>query len=649
MKKTSLLLILLFSTIVFAQKNKIPKLNKTTTDELKMSLYDKDSNAVAVVLHESANLYLDPAFDYKTRTDFYYRIKILDKKGFEKATISIDSYDKKQVIDIKGITYNLSINGSIQRNTLEKENIFETDHPNKWKSTKFTMPNIKEGSVIEYSYSTISPYLTIDDWYFQSDIPKIKSEFDAAILGNYQYNIRIIGPLKLDKDKPTIDKNCVYIDGLGQGACVKYSYAMYNIPAFEEEEFMLSKKNYVSRLSFDLKKYTSPRGVIQDYTSTWKDADKKLKSIFFNNQTTKKSFFKRNLPETILTISNTLERTQKIYDFIQNHYTWNGKNWNSEDESVKESFSTKSGSAGEINLSLYNSLKAADIDANLVVLSTRKHGIPTKLYPIIFDFNYVIVKVIIEGKTYYLDATDKFLPFGQIPEKCLNGEAREINFNEESNWTTLVPKYKTFKSSTVRLTLNDEGVFEGNIKVDTHGYFATEKRKEISSITEEKYLENYENKYSNIEVLDYKVLNLLEIEKKLSEIFKVSIDSEEDLENKIRINPFTYNAIKSNPFKLKERNYPVDFGFPRSNNFYISIEFPKNYKLIQKPKNLALSLPNGGGRCIIKSTVKDNIINVYVRFSIFKKNFNPQEYFVLKEFYKKIIDTEKSYIILEKS
>ena len=649
MKKSILLLLLSLSTLTFSQKNKVPNLGKTTADELKMALYSKDSTAVAVVLYESANLYLDPAFDYKTRTDFYFRIKILDKRGFDHANISIDTYDKKQVIDVKGITYNLSESGSIQRTSLEKENIFETDHPNKWKSTKFTMPNIKEGSVIEYTYSTISPYLTIDDWYFQSDIPKIKSEYDAAILGNYQYNTRIVGFLKLDKDNPTVDKNCVYIEGYGQGACLKYSYGMYDIPAFKEEDYMLSKKNYISRLSFDLKKYTSPRGIVENYTTSWKEADKKLKSIFFNNQTSKKGFFRKNLPEDVLSETNTLSKAKKIYNFIKDHYTWNGRYWSSEDESVKEAFSTETGSAGEINLSLYNSLHAADIDASLVILSTRNHGIPTKLYPIIFDFNYVIVKVVVDGNAYYLDATDKFLPFGQVPERCLNGEAREINFNEESNWITLSPKYKSSKNTTIRLSLEDDGVFKGNIKIDKNGYYASNSRENINLISEEKRLENFENNHLNTEVENYSVSNLLDLENTLSEVYKVSIDPDEDLANKVRINPFTYNDFTTNPFKLKERNYPVDYGYPRSNNFYISLEFPSNYKVIQQPKDLALSLPNGGGRCIIKSTVKDNIINVYVRFSITKKSFHPQEYFALKEFYKKIIEAEKSYIILEKN
>ena len=68
---------------------------------------------------------------------------------------------------------------------LDKD-IFTLKESENWTVKKFTLPNIKEGTVIEYKYSIISPYLSIDDWDFQSNIPKIKSEFDASIIRKLQ-------------------------------------------------------------------------------------------------------------------------------------------------------------------------------------------------------------------------------------------------------------------------------------------------------------------------------------------------------------------------------------------------------------------------------------------------------------------------------
>jgi len=648
MKKIALLL-LLFSSILIAQKKKSSKMGQTSLEELKMIIYDKDSTATAVVLYEHANRYPDRSNNEIPRTDYYYRIKILNKSAFDLANISVNLYKKQKIKDISAITYNLTENGGMNRIYLQDKDIFTINEGENWVQQKFTLPNIKEGTVIEYKYSILSPYLSIKDWNFQSSIPKIKSEFDASILGNYTYHIKIVGQLKLDKDiTPTIDKKCVYVDGIGEGSCAIFSYGMNDIPAFKEEDYMLTKKNYISKITFDLKSHTSYTGLKKDLTTTWKQADKTLKKQFFNNQTSKKNFFKKNITEEILAIENDLERAKKVFQFIKNHYTWNGKNWTNEDAKVKQAFQDKIGGVGDINISLYNSLEAANISSNLVVLSTRDNGLPTKLFPVIYDYNYVIVVVEIDNQTYYLDATNKFLPFGQVPIKTLNGEARVINFNDKSNWVILKPRFNSNKNVRAELTLNEGAEFTGNLSINRNGYFASKQRKIISSKNEDDYLESFENKNPHIEVEEYNNINLDLLEKAFTENFKINISLIDNLTNKTRINPFFFFRTKENPFKLKERNYPVNFGYPSKSTYALKLKIPENYKITQLPKDLAISLPNKGGHYILKTNVKGNVLNIFLRFSINKIEYSVNEYYSLKEFYKQIIIAESSYIIIEK-
>ncbi len=648
MKRILLILLLSAFNLVNSQNEKTSKMGQTTLDELKMTVYNQDSTATAVVLYEHANYYIDVYNNYEFRTDYYFRIKILDKASFNLADIEISQYKKQKVIDISGITYNLKTNGTTNETRLNKKDIFTVNERKNLILKKFTLPNIKKGSVIEYSYSILSPYLSIDDWYFQSEIPKIKSQFDAAILGNYKYNIRKIGYLDLDKKDNSIKKNCVYFDGLGQGACSIYSFEMRNIPAFKEEDFMLSKDNYLSRISFDLKSATSFRGSTKKYATTWKEADNSIKKFFFNNQTSKKSFFRKNLSEDILNTNSTIKRAEKIYTFIKDHYTWNKRFWTNEDAKIKQAFEEKSGDVGEINLSLYNALRAANINADLVVLSTRNHKIPTKIYPIIFDYNYVIVKAEIEGKNYFLDATDSFLPFGQLPVRTLNGEARVINFKKEGEWIILKPKYRSSKNISANLKLNEKGDITGKLMIRRRGYLASDQRKKLSLRKEESYLEEFENKHPFLEVQDYELHQEKELHKPLTEIFTIKVNSEEELTNKVRINPFLFNRVKENPFKLKERNYPVDFGYGKKTNFYLNLKIPENYIVKELPKNKAISLPNNGGRFILKTVKSKNTVNISVRLYLSKKVFFPEEYSALKEFFKQIIIAENNYMILEK-
>jgi len=122
----------------------------------------------------------------------------------------------------------------------------------------------------------------------------------------------------------------------------------------------------------------------------------------------------------------------------------------------------------------------------------------------------------------------------------------------------------------------------------------------------------------------------------------------ESLGNEIRINPFLFDRIEENPFKLKERNYPIDFAHPRKNNYYLRLEIPETYNIVKLPDNKAFSLPNNGGSFILKTVKKGNIITVIVRLNILKSSYPATDYYALKEFYKQIIISESGYIFLEK-
>lgn len=650
MKKqiTTLTTFLFLSILAFAQAKKSTHIGRGTLEELNMKFYAKDSTAAAVVLYEHKNIYMDAANDYNIRTDYYFRIKIFDKNAFDLSKIVIDLYGKRRTVKIEGVTYTLSDTGSLQKTTLDKKDIFTEDYNKDYTLKKFTLPNIKEGCVIEYSYSVLSPYLTLKDWYFQSDIPKIKSEIDYTLIANYEYNIRLIGHKKLDKKESQVQKNCIYIDGIGEGNCVSYSFGMNNIPAFKEEDHMLAKKNYLSRISFDLKAYSSVYGGKKNYATTWKDADKSLKNYFFNNQTSKKSYFKKQLPEQLFTLKDDLDKAKKIFYFIQNHFTWNGDYWTNEDVNVKDAFDRKSGNVGEINLSLYNSLLAADLNVNLLVLSTRNNGIPTKIIPIIFDFNYVVIQLKINDQVYYLDATTDFLPFGELPVRTLNGEARLINFRKQSTWVRLKPRYKTYKKSTARLVLNENGELTGMLNIVNSGYFAEKVRSNLYNSKEEKYLEEFETKNPDVEVNEYKNNNEEDLTKSILETFDISIFTDEELGKVTRINPFFFGRLKENPFKLKERFYPVDFAFPRKSTFNLNLKIPGNYKITNIPESRSFALPNKGGNFTIKCINNQNTISLYVRFNINRSIYSAQEYYYLKEFYNQIIQAESNYITLEK-
>jgi hypothetical protein len=631
-------------------------MGQTSLDELEMEFYPKDSSAAAVVLYDQGNLYTYDNNLNGFRTDYYFRIKILKKEGLNKATIRIpffnNSQQNQEIKNIKAITYN-SENGSITKKQLSKNSINTIQISNTWKEINFALPDVKVGSVIEYSYTKVNPFLLeIDDWYFQDDIPKIKSEYHSSIVGNYQYNAKLNGYFKLSKNNPSVKKRCVTFTGDGYskltGDCNVLDFAMTNVPAFTKEKYLTSKENYISKVSFQLQSIFYSNGKKDQFTDTWRGTDRKLKSgIFFGSEIKKVSYFKNKIPKEVLNITEALTRAKKIYYYLQQHFTDNRNGYNFQKINTKRAFEEKSGTVPEINMSLYNALKAAKLDAFIVLASTRSKGEPTKLYPVINDFNYLLVKTTINGKDYFLDASKKYLPFGLTPYETLNGEVRVMDFKKGSYWQLLNPSEISVTNTLTNISISNEGKINSKLRIVKKGYDAISLRSELHSTSQNDYLESYESK-NDFTINDYKEKGLDNKEASVTQTFNITLDDENTTLNKIDLDVFFFDKITSNPFKLETRFYPVNFGYKLNKSFRANIKLPDNYIVTSIPKSKAFTLPNNGGKFLFNCKKIGQKIIVVFKYELNKVEYTNEEYFALKEFFSQIIKTQSSLINLER-
>ena len=113
-------------------------------------------------------------------------------------------------------------------------------------------------------------------------------------------------------------------------------------------------------------------------------------------------------------------------------------------------------------------------------------------------------------------------------------------------------------------------------------------------------------------------------------------------------NPMLTFAVEENPFKLKERKYPVDYNYPYEYIYSASFEIPENYAIEELPENLSLALPEKGGRFSYTMSANGNTINLTSQLKISKYLFLPEEYAGLKEFYNLLIDKMAAQVVLKK-
>ncbi|MEO6347471.1 MAG: DUF3857 domain-containing protein [Aquaticitalea sp.] len=648
MNKLLLLLLLILSTKSFSQNDFNSEDLTVTKADLNIKTYKKDSTANALMIYEYGKSYVDKK-SYKLVTEVKQKLKILNRKGFDKSNIEIHLYNdgstKEKISNITATTFNIE-NNSVSRTQLEKSQIYEEKYNDNYTIVKFTFPNIKEGSVISYSYTLETPYMfKYRPWYFQSDIPTLYSQYEASIPGNYEYNIKLVGFLKLETEESVIEKNC--LDG-GRGTfanCSNYNYVMKDIPAFNEEEYMTSSNNYLARIEYELKTFRGFDGIVKNYTKTWKTVDSELKNDKdIGRQLNKSSVAKGLLDGLIVNEKDPLTKAKAIYKYIQDTYVWNGKYDIFKEVSIKNLIDNKSGKVSEINILLHNLLDEYGIEVFPVLLSTRNNGFATKIFPILTDFNYMIVQAKIDGKTYLLDATEKYASFGELPFRCLNQYGRLLDFDTGSYWIDINAAIPSFIHYKVELYLTSEAELQGKITKKATGYHALP-LKQAYFENKKDYLKSRMDKYPNIDFLEYKVLTEDRTDFEFNEVFEVKQDAE-ITGNNIYLNPFLFKFFTENLFKLQERTYPIDFGYKDSFLYTIKIVLDKSYEVLEYPKDLTLKLPNNSGALLLTSKIEGNTIQLYFKITFNEPIYNPEFYDYIKKFMGTVVDTQNNALMV---
>lgn len=645
-------LLTLTSFLAFSQNEGDFKFGVVDTFHLKQKIYPKDSTANAYVIKEFGRAFISERENTGLVFTYHVKIKILTNKGLDQANIVIPirkSDDNSEFIrDIQAVTYNPE--NASQFTSLEDKNIYTEKVNDYYELKKFTLPNAKVGSIIEYQYTLESPFIfKFRNWEFQTDLPKIESEYWAKIPANYDYNISLLGFKKLDMQKGELVRDCFRVRG-GVADCSLFKYGMKDIPAFLEEDYMTASKNFRSVINFELMDIKYFDGSIRHITKSWADIYKELKlDADFGVQIKRNSsLFKEQIRELQAESKEESFLAKGIYNTVKNWYRWDEYYGKYTKNGVKKAYETHVGNVGDINLALIGALQYAGISTEPVLVSTRENGLPTKLFPVMSDFNYVVAKVNLGNEFYLLDATDKDLPFGMLPFRCLNKEGRAIG-KDSCYWVNLIPDKKYKQIEQTQLKLDSAGNLVGKRLVKSFDYQAFNQRKKVRAFASTKaYVEDLDEKNPQLSIKGYTISNLDSLELPLIEEYEVVIKAFDSMDSKtLMINPFIFNKLSENPFKLKERFYPVDFGVQTDFFTVFQLEIPDGYQVKLLPTAVALKLPEDEGRYIFESKLlNDKVINVSERLSINKEEISGEHYPYLKELYNRIVQSNKSNVIL---
>ena len=647
---------------------------EVSKEELKEQFYPLDSTADAAYLYRKRRTY----FEYNSTkntfdviTAFHKRVKIYTQEGFSKATQSIyyykpDSGEDEKVVSLKAYTFNLENNKIIKDKLLVKD-VFKEKKNKYWSIKKMTMPNIKEGCIIDIEYKVISSYWSkIDDLDFQFDIPVKNLDYFVSIPEYYNFKTAFKGYYFISPKLSTENKSFTINSTNRSGWNViktthsqdeinyianSSRYSATDIPALKDDEpYVSAIDNYRGGVKFELTStnYMNIGGGLKYYSTTWEDVSKQVfKSSSFGSELDKSSYYKNDLTAILSETKTAFEKMTVIFQFVKTKVKWNNYRGKYTDVGVRKAYKEGVGNSADINLMLISMLRFAGLEANPVLVSTRKNGIP--LFPTLKGFNYVISMVeFSDGKYVLLDATEPYSLPNILPTRALNWNGRKVTKSGASSWVQLTPSLLAIEDDHVNVKITEDLEIEGLLRSKYENLNALNYRRKNNHLEEETVKTNLEERF-HIEIENFRVGNQNKIAKPISVIAKFhSEDFIEEINNKLYIHPLLFYTQKTNPFKLEDRKFPVDFSTPWTDKYSVSIQIPEGYKVVSLPTPLAIGLPGDLG--VFKYQVKQvgAKINTVAILQFNAALIGAENYKTLKLFYRDLVKKQSEKIVLAK-
>ncbi len=654
------LFIFLFSFLKLNAQNF--ELGKVSIAELKEKLHPEDSSAVAAILFKNGKT----SFEYtKNRgfvaiTEVSMRIKIYKKEGYDWANFTVpyyvgyENYNDDAVAFSSAATYNL-VNGSIVKTKLNSEGTFKKNVNEYWNEASITLPNVKEGSIIEFKYVLKTENIVkFPVFYFQYKIPVNSAEYTTNIPLFFTYKPIQIGYIDLKADSKVVNGSFSFDNEHHQSVNLTFNqlkskYSAENIPALKEESFVDNIQNYQSSLHHELEKTNFPHEKEKNYSKDW---DGVAKTIYadkeFGKELEDSSYLLEDLRLVLKGIDSKEERLEAVFKFVQDRMHWNNDNGYYTDKGVKLAYTARTGNVAEINFILISMLKLAGFDASPVLVSTKENGKP--FFPNRTGFNYVIAGVVMDGKQILLDATHKYTAQNILPLNVLNWKGRLIRQEGISQEVELVPAKNSGKFYTLMVKLNNAGGIEGKFRSQLTDYEAYSFRDKYAEMDTESYLEKAENELNGIRIQAYTIDNKkTNLNNPVIQTFSFTANNHyESIGDKVYINPLLFFTESHNPFVQEKREMPIYFGYPRTTRYNISYEIPEGYTLESLPKPMKVSTEGKELIFSFNAVYDQNKIQILIAEEVNMSIISGDYYETIKDFYQKMIDKENEKIVLKR-
>lgn len=663
---------------VFSQKAPI-KFGKIDEKDLKMTVYDKDSSASAVILCDYGDTYMvynDTKGDFEMVYFKHIRVKVFKVDALVTSTFAnieipfrrIDGQNQDVITDLKAVSYSLE-NGKIKETKMEKSSIFENKVYDNYYTKKFSIPEVKDGVILEYTYMIKSDFIMYPrTWYFQSMFPTIWSEYRFAYPEYFHYAVNQEGYNRLELNEKSGSSQTINFANKEReysrtttSTSVTYNsvsisinnfrWAMKDLPALRGEAFITTPSDYFDKMEFQLRSVQFPNSLMQTFNDSWNKFSKNLLENSDIGSKLRKTGATEDLVKSLTQgKTDAKEKIAAIVNYVKNNINVKSSGTLLTDLSHKKVLEDKAGAIGDVNLLMGAMLVEAGFKVKPVLLSTRSNGRVAQNYPLITRFNYLIMQVQVDTNYALLDAAEPLLASGVLPFEVLNGQGLLLDI-ENPQWINLQAG-KTVESLVIETTIENGKTLKGTVFSTKKSYDGLEDRKKALKEGEEKQAKEFLGKLiTNGSVKSFQYENVKNPYESLKGKFEFETTDGLDVNSEhIYINPLLTFGYTENPMKKAERLYPVDFAHPFDELYNFSLKIPDGYIVEELPKSNKMAWEDGSiiFQYVVVPADANGVIKINSKFQVKKPVFTADEYADLKKTFEQIVAKHAEQIVLKK-
>jgi hypothetical protein len=555
-------------------------------EELKMTSEPKAPGAPAIILFRQVDRDDNGTTSHE---DDYVRIKILTEEGRKQADIEIPFFkDRENITAVKARSIRpdgtiADFDGKVFDKSIAKAKGL------KYLAKTFTLPDVRVGGIIEYSYTRdFAENLIFDShWILSDDLFTKRAKFSLKRYSSpyeswgLRYSFQFL-PEGTDPPKEGPD-HIVRLEA-------------QNIPAFQTEDFMPPENELKSRVDF----IYSTEGYEPDADKFWRNRGKKLNERL-ESFIGKKKAMEQAVSQIVSPSDSPEVRARKIYARVQQirNTSFEVRKTEEEQKRAKEKDNSnvedvwKRGYGDGMQLTwLYLALvRAAGIESYGVWASDRRNYFfnPKVMDSNKLDANVVMLKL--SGKDVFCDPGAAFAPFGLLPwdETGVTGLRMD---KDGGGWvqTTLPESSASRIERKAKLKLDEStGGLEGKLTLTFTGLEAMMRRVEErhQDDTERKqFLEDQVREYIPA-AIDVELTNKPDwrsSEPPLLAEFDLKVPGWASAAGRRALMPIgLFGATEKRLFDHANRVHPIYFEFPFQKADDITVDLPLGWMVSSAP------------------------------------------------------------------